>query len=82
MADDGIFAFSGIWDSWRNPEGNVIETCSIMTTTPNALFADVHDRMPVILPDDVYDLWLDPGFQKANAICDLLRPFGAGRMCR
>jgi putative SOS response-associated peptidase YedK len=39
-------------------------------------FADVHDRMPVILPDDVYDLWLDPGFQKADAICDLLRSFG------
>ena len=75
MADDSIFAFAGIWDSWRNPEGQTIKTCSIITTTPNALLADIHDRMPVILPDDAYDLWLDPGFQKPDAICDLLKPF-------
>jgi putative SOS response-associated peptidase YedK len=75
MADDSIFAFAGIWDSWRNPEGQTIKTCSIITTTPNALLADIHDRMPAILPTDAYDLWLDPGFQKPDAICDLLRPF-------
>ena len=63
MADDALFAFAGIWDSWRTPEGKAIETCSIITTTPNFICADVHDRMPVILPDDAYDLWLDPGFQ-------------------
>jgi putative SOS response-associated peptidase YedK len=80
MADDSIFAFAGIWDSWRNPEGKAIETCSIITTTPNALLIDVHDRMPVILPDDTYDLWLDPGFQKPEAICDLLKPFASRRV--
>ena len=37
MAADSIFAFAGIWDSWRNPEGQTIKTCSIITTTPNAL---------------------------------------------
>jgi putative SOS response-associated peptidase YedK len=73
MADDSIFAFAGIWDSWRNPEGKAIETCSIITTTPNTLLIEVHDRMPVILPDDAYDLCLDPGFQKVDAICDLLK---------
>ncbi len=75
MADDSIFAFAGIWDSWRNPEGKAIETCSIITTTTNALLIDIHDRMPVILPNDTYDLWLDPGFQKADTISDLLKPF-------
>jgi putative SOS response-associated peptidase YedK len=69
MADDSLFAFAGLWDSWRNSEGQRIETCSIITTTPNALCADVHDRMPVILPDDAYDLWLDPGFQKTDCNC-------------
>jgi putative SOS response-associated peptidase YedK len=44
--------------------GRLVETCSIITTTPNALCADVHDRMPVILHDEAYDLWLDPGFHK------------------
>ena len=82
MVDDSIFAFAGIWDSWRNPEGQTIKTCSIITTTPNALLADIHDRMPVILPDDAYDLWLDPGFQKADAICDLLKPFDPNLMRR
>jgi putative SOS response-associated peptidase YedK len=82
MADDSIFAFAGIWDSWRNPEGKAIETCSIITTTPNALLTDIHDRMPVILPDDAYDLWLDPGFQKVDAICDLLKPFDPALMRR
>jgi putative SOS response-associated peptidase YedK len=63
MADDSIFAFAGIWDRWKNPQGEVIETCLILTTTPNALLADVHDRMPVVLPLEHYDLWLDPGFK-------------------
>ena len=45
-----------------------------ITTTPNSLLADVHDRMPVILRDDAYALWLDPEFQQPDAICDLLKP--------
>jgi putative SOS response-associated peptidase YedK len=72
MADDSIFAFAGIWDSWRNPESKAIETCSIITTTPNALLADIHDRMPVILPDDTYELWLDPGFNNVQELAALL----------
>ncbi len=76
------FAFAGIRETWRNPEGKVVETCSIITTTPNSICADVHDRMPVILPDDVYDLWLDPDFQQPDAICDLLKPFDPALMRR
>jgi putative SOS response-associated peptidase YedK len=82
MADESIFAFAGLWEQWKNPEGQLIETCSIITTRPNDLLADVHDRMPVILPDDVYDMWLDPGFHKADTICDLLKPFNAALMRR
>jgi putative SOS response-associated peptidase YedK len=69
MADDSLIAFAGLWEAWRNPAGQLIETCSIITTTPNSLLQDVQDRMPVILPNDAYDLWLDPGYQKADAIC-------------
>jgi putative SOS response-associated peptidase YedK len=43
---------------------------------------DVHDRMPVILPDNVYDLWLDPGFLKTDTVCDLLKPFNPALMRR
>jgi putative SOS response-associated peptidase YedK len=82
MADNSVFAFAGIWDSWRNPEGKAVETFSIITTSPNALLIDIHDRMPVILPDDNYDLWIDPGFQKTDSICDLLKPFDPQLMQR
>lgn len=82
MADNSLFAFAGLWDRWKNPQGDVIETCSIITTTPNALLADVHDRMPAILPLSNYDLWLDPGFKNTGDLKELLRPFDAGRMRR
>jgi putative SOS response-associated peptidase YedK len=82
MADESIFAFAGIWEQWKNPEGEIVETCSIITTTPNSLLQDVHDRMPVILPEDTYDLWLDPGYQKTDTIRDVLKPFNPDLMRR
>jgi len=80
LQDDGVFAFAGIWDRWEDPRGRPIETFSILTTQPNALTADIHDRMPVILRPDDYDLWLDPGFHDLTGITDLLKPFDAGAM--
>ena len=47
LADDSVFAFAGIWDRWKNPERELVETCSIITTSANALLSDIHDRMPV-----------------------------------
>jgi putative SOS response-associated peptidase YedK len=73
--DGELFAFAGLWDSWKDARGNTVETCSILTTTPNAVTAPVHDRMPVILDPDGYDLWLDPGMRDANAASDLLKPY-------
>jgi putative SOS response-associated peptidase YedK len=79
--DDGeLFAFAGIWDGWKNAEGQWIKTCSILTTNPNALTSTVHDRMPVILDPGNYDLWLDPGMQDVNAISQLLKPYDARLM--
>jgi putative SOS response-associated peptidase YedK len=79
MHDD---SFAGIWDRWKNPVGEVIETCSILTTTANALLADVHDRMPVIMPLGHYDLWLDPGFKNTGDLRELLRPYEPSLMRR
>jgi putative SOS response-associated peptidase YedK len=80
MADDSLFAFAGLWDRWRDATRKEVESCSILTTTPNALCADVHDRMPVILSPEHYDLWLDPGFRHAEALKELLSPFDATLM--
>lgn len=54
------FAFAGLWESWKNSEGADVRTCTIITTTPNAVTEPIHDRMPVILPVGTYDAWLDP----------------------
>src|ERR1039457_1752153 len=75
-----LFAFAGVWDRWKDPSGNWIKTCSILPTTPNAVASGVHDRMPVILDPDGYDLWLDPGMTKVEAVSDLLRSCDARLM--
>jgi putative SOS response-associated peptidase YedK len=53
--DGHLFAFAGLWDGWKDTNGNCVKTCSILTTTPNAVTSDIHDRMPVILNPDSYD---------------------------
>lgn len=78
--DGELFAFAGLWDGWKDANGNWIKTCSILTTTPNAVTSAVHDRMPVILDPDAYDLWLDPGMQDAARISELLKPYDAHLM--
>lgn len=64
--DGALFAFAGIWDRWKDPSGNLVQTCSILTTSPNAVTRAVHDRMPVILDAPEFDLWLDPGMKKCG----------------
>lgn len=54
------FAFAGLWDSWHGGEGPAVRTCTILTTTPNALVGALHDRMPVILRRAHLDAWLSP----------------------
>jgi putative SOS response-associated peptidase YedK len=75
-----LFAFAGLWDRWKDASGTWLRTFSILTTTPNAVTAAVHDRMPVILTADSYDLWLDPGMKNVLEVSQLLKPFEAGRM--
>jgi hypothetical protein len=75
-----LFAFAGLWDGWKDGNGNWLRTCAILTTTPNSVTSAIHDRMPVILDPDSYDLWLDPGMQDTTAIFELLKPFEARLM--
>jgi len=75
-----LFTFAGLWERWKDPSGQWIKSCSILTTTPNAVTSAVHDRMPVILNPDDYDLWLDPGFTDVTAVAEMLRPYDARPM--
>jgi len=80
VGDGELFAFAGLWERWSDPSGQWLKSCSILTTTPNAVTSTVHDRMPVILRKDDYDVWLDPGMQNVAAISELLKPFDARLM--
>jgi putative SOS response-associated peptidase YedK len=80
VGEGGLFAFAGLWERWRDPGGQWLKSFSILTTTPNAVTSTVHDRMPVILAPDSYDLWLDPGMHNVAAISELLKPFDARLM--
>lgn len=57
-----------------------METCSILTTTPNVVTSAVHDKMPVILDQDSCDVWLDPGMRDVTVVSDLLKPYDARLM--
>ena len=74
------FALAGLWDSWYAPDGSNILSCTILTTHPNDLVKDIHNRMPVILPAESYPLWLDPGEPDPNQLQDLLAPYPAQQM--
>lgn len=78
--DGGALALAGLWASWRNEEGERVTSCTIITTTPNELLEPIHDRMPVVLPDDAWSRWLDPGFGDVQALRSLLVPYDPAPM--
>lgn len=75
MADASPYAFAGLWEKWKSPEGEMTESCTIITTPANELVAPVHDRMPAILKPEDYDTWLDPRMKDPKVLLKLLTPF-------
>lgn len=77
MKDASLFALGGLYERWLSPEGEVLDTCTIVTTAANELLLPVHDRMPMIVAPRDYTRWLDP----ANAdIADLIAPYPSAEM--
>ena len=74
------FAFAGLWDAWKTPEGELLLSFTIITTTANELMEPIHDRMPVILHEKDEALWLDPEFKDTNNLTALLKPFPSDKM--
>lgn len=73
------FAFAGLWESWRPKDGESLETFTILTTDPNEVMEQIHNRMPVLLEPKDYDRWLEAGDPTRPPV-DLLRPYPAERM--
>ena len=69
------FAFAGLWDSWKDPNGEELLTFTIITTSANELMSPIHDRMPVILNSNDEAKWLDPEFKDTDKLKFLLQPF-------
>ncbi|MEW6125943.1 MAG: SOS response-associated peptidase [Acidobacteriota bacterium] len=80
LKSDEPFAFAGLFDHWETPEGQVLTTCTIITTEANDLMRDLHERMPVILPREQHELWLDASVKNQNVLLEMLQPFSADLM--
>jgi len=80
MKDGGLFAFAGLFDTWINRDGEKVHSCTIITTKPNEVVSDIHDRMPVILRPEDEQIWLDRERQDIELLQSLLIPFDAGKM--
>ena len=72
------FCFAGLWDKWVTSDGEIIHSFTIITTSPNELMEQIHDRMPVILPREQEHRWISP--QPDPSLVELLKPFPAGMM--
>ncbi|MEO0584916.1 MAG: SOS response-associated peptidase [Bacteroidota bacterium] len=79
MEDERAFVFAGLYARWRSPEGPDIWSFSIITTEPNELTMDIHDRMPVILDQPQQERWLNAG-ESAEDLLEILRPYPAEKM--
>lgn len=80
LDDREIFAFAGLWEVRRSDEGEVLRTCTIITTNANTFMESIHDRMPVILHRDDYATWLTPGEADAGMLKSLLLPYDEAAM--
>jgi putative SOS response-associated peptidase YedK len=75
LADRRLMALAGLWESWRSPTGERVRSFTIVTTAPNALLAELHDRMPVILAPEAWPVWLGESPAGPEQLKALLKPY-------
>jgi putative SOS response-associated peptidase YedK len=79
LSNDRPFGLAGLWERWEK-HGEPVESCTILTTDANELMQPIHERMPVIVPPEQHDLWLDPRCQEPEKLANLLRPYASNDM--
>ena len=80
LADGSLMALAGLWENWRSPAGEWVRSFAIITTTPNELCAELHNRMPVVLKPETWPVWLGEEVADASALKALLAPFPSDEM--
>jgi len=80
LADRGLMALAGLWENWRSPAGEWVRSFAIVTTTPNELCAELHNRMPVILARETWPAWLGEEPADLHQLKDLLAPYPSAEM--
>jgi putative SOS response-associated peptidase YedK len=73
-------ALAGLWENWRSPAGECVRSLAVITTTPNELCAQLHNRMPVVLKPEAWPVWLGEESADASALKALLAPFAPEEM--
>ena len=77
------FAFAGIWETWTDKsvsDAEPVLSCSIITTVPNSIMEPIHNRMPVILPKELEEVWISPGQEDTGLLREMLLPYDPGLM--
>jgi putative SOS response-associated peptidase YedK len=74
------FAFAGLWETWKSPDGKIIHSCAIITTVPNELMLTIHNRMPAILNKNDVATWIDIPNPTDSSLIDLLKPYPSDAM--
>ncbi len=80
LSNQAPMCLAGLWESWKAPDGNELETFTILTTAANTLVAPIHDRMPVILTSDTFNLWLSHNMHDPDQLQPLYQPFYAEQL--
>lgn len=75
VKSEDVFAFAGLYETWKDAEGYPIKTFTIITTEPNEIVAKVHNRMPAIMKKDFEEMWLDKELQDAKKLMELIIPY-------
>jgi len=80
LRDGDVMSLAGLWERWKSPEGQELETCTILTTAADSLVKRLHDRMPVILNRAEFDIWLDRENDDVNRLTELFLPYPSDQL--
>lgn len=80
LREGNVMSLAGLWERWKSPDGVELQTCTILTTSANSLIKKLHDRMPVILHSEEFDLWLNKDVDDVKQLSELFHPYPSDQL--